>query len=46
MVFLESFGEETTMEAKRITWETSWEKALERARQEGKLVLLDFFNPG
>lgn len=29
-----------------VRWETDYEVALERARQEGKFVLLDFFNPG
>ncbi len=28
-----------------ITWETDYKKALERAAQEGKPVLADFFNP-
>ncbi len=30
----------------KITWETSWDKALARAKTEGKAVFLDFFNPG
>ena len=29
-----------------INWETDMEKALARARDEGKHVLMDFFNPG
>lgn len=29
-----------------ITWETEMDKALARAKAEGKSVLLDFFNPG
>jgi hypothetical protein len=29
-----------------INWETSMEKALERAKAENTPVLLDFFNPG
>jgi hypothetical protein len=32
--------------AAAILWETSMEKALVRAKVEGKPVLLDFFNPG
>jgi uncharacterized protein YyaL (SSP411 family) len=28
-----------------IKWETDMEKALERASEENKPVLLDFFNP-
>ncbi len=35
-----------TMASESILWETSWERALQRARQEKKPVLLDFFNPG
>jgi hypothetical protein len=30
----------------RIPWEHDYERALERARNEQKLVLLDIFNPG
>jgi len=30
----------------KIPWEHDYEKALERARSEQKLVLLDVFNPG
>jgi hypothetical protein len=29
-----------------INWETEMDKALARARTEGKSILLDFFNPG
>lgn len=29
-----------------IRWETSLDRALEKARTESKVVLLDFFNPG
>lgn len=29
-----------------LTWETDMNTALDRARQEDKLVLLDFYNPG
>jgi hypothetical protein len=29
-----------------IAWETDLEKAKERAKKEGKPILLDFFNPG
>ncbi|MCI0372460.1 MAG: thioredoxin family protein [candidate division NC10 bacterium] len=29
-----------------IAWETSWSKAKERARAEGKPIFLDFFAPG
>ena len=32
--------------ASKVEWETSMEKALSRAKTEGKEVLLDFFNPG
>ncbi len=32
--------------AGKIEWETSMDKALSRAKVEGKHVLLDFFNPG
>jgi uncharacterized protein YyaL (SSP411 family) len=28
-----------------INWITSFEKALEKAKKEDKLVFLDFFNP-
>lgn len=31
--------------ADAIQWESELEKALARARDEGKPVLLDFFNP-
>ncbi len=31
---------------KKIAWESSLEKAQERASKEGKFILLDFFNPG
>jgi hypothetical protein len=34
------------MMAKAIEWESSMDKALMRAKSEGKEVLLDFFNPG
>ncbi len=30
----------------KILWETDLEKALARAKNEKKPVLLDFFNPG
>lgn len=33
------------MESK-IAWETSLDKARDRARSEGKPIFLDFFNPG
>lgn len=29
-----------------IAWETSWAKAKQRARAEGKPIFLDFFAPG
>jgi hypothetical protein len=29
-----------------IRWRTSFDGALDEARKTGKLVLLDFFNPG
>jgi len=29
-----------------MQWETEYDKALKRAKTEGKPVLLDFFNPG
>ncbi|MCL6093326.1 MAG: thioredoxin family protein [Actinobacteria bacterium] len=29
-----------------VKWERDFDAALSRARAEGKLVLLDFFNPG
>jgi len=29
-----------------ITWEDSIEKAVKKAKEEKKLVLVDFFNPG
>jgi hypothetical protein len=32
--------------ATKIQWETDMDKALARANQEDKAVLLDFFNPG
>jgi uncharacterized protein YyaL (SSP411 family) len=28
-----------------VNWETALDKALERAKNEGKPVFLDFFNP-
>jgi uncharacterized protein YyaL (SSP411 family) len=28
-----------------VNWETELDKALERAKNEGKPVFLDFFNP-
>ena len=31
---------------KKIMWLTDKDNALERAKTENKLVLLDFFNPG
>lgn len=30
----------------KIKWEKDWKRAFERARDEGKGVFLDFFNPG
>jgi hypothetical protein len=36
---------EVTTMADAIQWESELEKALARARDEGKPVLLDFFNP-
>lgn len=32
--------------AETITWETQMDVALSRAEREGKLILLDFYNPG
>ena len=32
--------------ANKIEWENGMDKALSRAKAEGKHVLLDFFNPG
>ncbi len=32
--------------AKQISWETSMDRALERAKSENKPIVLDFFNPG
>jgi len=32
--------------ANKFEWETSMEKALARAKTDGKPVLLDFHNPG
>jgi hypothetical protein len=29
-----------------IAWESQMDSALSRAEREGKLVLLDFYNPG
>jgi hypothetical protein len=29
-----------------ITWEHSYHTAMDRAKREGKPVLLDFFSPG
>jgi hypothetical protein len=37
-------GENTMAES--INWETNLENALSRGNREGKLVLLDFYNPG
>jgi hypothetical protein len=31
--------------SKIVEWEQEWDRALSRARSEGKLVLADFFNP-
>ena len=31
--------------AEQIKWETDFAAALSRAKAEGKLVFLDFFNP-
>ncbi len=33
------------MESK-INWETEFDKALKRSKEEGKPILLDFYNPG
>jgi hypothetical protein len=30
----------------KINWESKFDKALARAKEEKKSVLLDFFNPG
>jgi uncharacterized protein YyaL (SSP411 family) len=30
----------------KINWESKFEEALARAKEENKPVLLDFFNPG
>jgi len=32
--------------ANTIQWETEMDKALSRAKSEGRHVLLDFYNPG
>jgi len=32
--------------AAKIEWESVFDKALERAKREGKSVFLDLFNPG
>jgi hypothetical protein len=32
--------------AHTLTWETDMNNALAKARAQGRLVLLDFFNPG
>jgi hypothetical protein len=32
--------------AHALTWETDIKNALAKARAQGRLVLLDFFNPG
>jgi hypothetical protein len=32
--------------SERIVWESSLDAALERGKNERKLVLLDIFNPG
>lgn len=29
-----------------IKWETDYDAAVQRARDEGKFVFLDFYNPG
>jgi hypothetical protein len=29
-----------------ITWEQSYQTAMDRAEREGKPILLDFFSPG
>jgi hypothetical protein len=34
------------MEMQKVNWETSYEKALDQAKKEEKLVLLDFFKEG
>ncbi len=34
------------MTEQKIQWQTDMETALQRADQEKKLVLLDFYNPG
>lgn len=31
--------------SKSIIWENNFEKALERAKNENKYIVLDFFNP-
>ena len=31
---------------KAVPWESEMEKALAMAKEEGKPILLDFFNPG
>lgn len=31
--------------SKSIIWESTFEKALERAKNENKFIVLDFFNP-
>ncbi len=28
-----------------LVWETSWDVAFEKAKEENKPVLIDFFNP-
>lgn len=34
------------MTDQNLKWETDMKTALQRAEQEEKLILLDFFNPG
>ena len=35
-----------TAEKTAVKWEADFKKALGRAKEKGKPVLLDFFNPG
>jgi hypothetical protein len=41
----QSFFKERPNMSKPVEWEQEWDRALARARTEGKPVFADFFNP-
>ncbi len=43
--FLAAAAEPPAPNSSKIDWQTSMDRAIEQAKAQNKLVLLDFFNP-